>query len=146
MRATAQGRGQSRRHSGPGSATCSKIRSPGLGAIKSVGHLLQSSPLTPARTPALSPLGERFFLKEISRFEPLNLIESHWSVVRRSVAALPFGASRSSGLPAGEIGSGRRHTFCLATPWVGCSRWGGLSFCRRPGTWRLASALTHNHL
>jgi hypothetical protein len=74
------------------------------------------------------PSGERFRPKKISRIEPLNLIENRASVVGRSVAALPFGAFRSSGLPAGEIGSGRRHTYCLVTPRVWCSRWGGLSF------------------
>ena len=67
-----------------------------------------------------SPLGERagvrFLLNKISRFEPLNLIGSAASVVGRSVAAFSSGASWFSGLPAGEIGSGRRHAHCLVTP------------------------------
>jgi hypothetical protein len=84
--------------------------------------------------------GERF-PQNNSRIEPLNLIEKGASVVGRSVAALPFGAFRFSGLPAGEIGSGRRHTYCLVTPLSRCSRWGGLSFRRRPGARRLASVV-----
>jgi len=70
--------------------------------------------------------GERILLIN-SCFEPLNLIVLRSSVVVRSVAALPFGASRFARLPAGEIGSGRLHMHCLATPPVRCSRWGGLS-------------------
>jgi hypothetical protein len=86
------------------------------------------------------------FLPKHSRIEPLNLIEQGVSVVGRSVAALPFGAFRFSGLPAGEIGSGRRHTYCLVTPLGRCSRWGGLSFRRRPGVRRLASSVNRQHL
>ena len=70
-------------------------------------------PLTPA--PGRGGAGERIPLK-ISRIEPLNLIEHRSSVVGRSVAALPFGAFGFSGLPAGEVGSGRRHAYCLVTP------------------------------
>jgi len=47
--------------------------------------------------------------------------------VLRSVTAVFFGAFRFSELPARQIGSGRRHTYCLVTPPVRCSRWGGLS-------------------
>jgi len=72
--------------------------------------------------------GERFLPNKILRFEPLNLIGSRASGVGRSVTALPFSASWILGLPAGEIGSGRRHAHCLVTPLVRCSRWGGLSF------------------
>ncbi len=71
---------------------------------------------------------ERFPLILLSCFEPLNLVGWVESAAGCSVAALPFGASRRSRLPAGENGSGRRHVFCLVTPSWGCSRWGGLSF------------------
>src|SRR5580765_293898 len=96
-----------------------------------------------------SPLGgERVRVRippnEISRIEPLNLIELGASVIGRSVAAVPFGASWCSRLPAGEIGSGRRHVYCLVTPFAGCSRWGGLSFGGRPGVRWLASSVKTN--
>jgi hypothetical protein len=74
-----------------------------------------------------------------SRFEPMNLVGSSRSDVGCSVAALPSGASRGSRVPAGEIGSGRRHAFCLVTPLRRCSRWGGLSSCGRPGIQRPAT-------
>jgi hypothetical protein len=84
--------------------------------------------------------GVRFRLK-ISRIEPLNLISNSSSVVGRSVTAFSFGAFPCLGLPAGEIGSARRHAYCLVTPPVRCSRWGGLSFRRRAGARRLASVV-----
>ena len=60
-------------------------------------------------------MGRPPLTKKSSRIAPLNLIEMNSSVFGRSVAALPFGASYSLGLPAGEIGSGRRHAYCLVT-------------------------------
>jgi len=78
-------------------------------------------------SPTGEGLGVRIRLMN-SCFEPLNLIYPLSSVVARSVAALPFGASRIARLPAGEIGSGRLHVHCLVTLRVRCSRWGGLSF------------------
>src|SRR5437870_687365 len=81
-----------------------------------------------------------------SRIEPLNLIGLRSSVVGCSVAELSFGAFRSSGLPVAENGSGRRHTYCLVTPLVWCSRWGGLSSRRRSGARRLARQSTSQHL
>ena len=80
----------------------------------------------------------RILRSKTSRCEPLNLAGWPPSVVGRSVAAFPFGAFWFSGLPAGETGSGRRLAHCLVTPLGRCSRWGGLSFRRRPGTRRLA--------
>jgi len=87
------------------------------------------------------PLNGERIPRKISRFEPLNLIERSALAVGRSVAALPFGASRSRRLPAGEIGSGRRHTHCLVTPLARCSRWGGLSFVddRAHAGWQVQS-------
>ena len=83
-------------------------------------------------------VGVRIPRAESSRIEPLNLIGLAMSVRRRSVTAFSSGASGLSRLPAGETGSGRRHADCLVTPLVRCSRWGGLSFGRRPGTGGLA--------
>jgi hypothetical protein len=51
-------------------------------------------------------------------------------------------------LPAGEIGSGRRHAHCLVTPRKRCSRWGGLSSRiddRAPGGCHASSTVAPCH-
>ena len=65
----------------------------------------------------------------LTRFAPLNLLGCGWVDAFGAVwPQIPFGASRGTGLPAGEIGSGRQHSHCLVTPHKWCSRWAGLSF------------------
>jgi hypothetical protein len=86
-------------------------------------------------SPQPSPSGRDFPETKFSRIEPMNLLGWPTSVVGAVWPRFPLVRLGFPELPAGEIGSGRRQAYCLVTPLLRCSRWGGLSFKWMTGHW-----------